>query len=203
MLGIPPALSSCRICSRPSAVTPDPLSLAPWNSNCPSPWALHSNLDPESALRESGKDVHLPLNILDIPCLARVKRGLGILLLPSLWPQPVSPQAPRARLVFNDFLSCFRFPPSPLSPCLSFGPARGGRCRSSDTPAKEATDYCPGSLSRCLMPVLSDRPGEAMLGRGKPRVLTLPWNLYYIERQQLSSRGPFGNVQSVCRWRFT
>ena len=93
--------------------------------------------------------------------------------------------------------------PSPLSPCLSFGPARGGRCRSSDTPAKEATDYCPGSLSRCLMPVLSDRPGEAMLGRGKPRVLTLPWNLYYIEKQQLSSRGPFGNVQSVCRWRFT
>jgi len=126
------------------------------------------------------------------------------------------PPAPRARLVFNDFLSCFRFPPIPLSPRLSFGPARGGRCRSSDTPAKEATGYCPGSLSRCLVAVLSGRPGKAMLGKGKPRVLILPWSLYYIGMhililpwslyyigmQQLSSRGAFGKVQSMCCSRF-
>lgn len=110
------------------------------------------------------------------------------------------PLAPHAQVVFNDFLSCFHLPPSPLSPLLSFGPAQGGRYHSSDTPAKEATDYCPGSLSCCLVPGLSDRKVGVMLGKGKPHVLTLPWNLYYTEMQQLSPKGVFGKVcPGKCR----
>lgn len=58
------------------------------------------------------------------------------------------------------------------------------------------------------MPGLSDRKVGVMLGKGEPHVLTLPWNLYYIEMQQLSPRGAFWEglsweVQSVCYPRFT
>ena len=65
---------------------------------------------------------------------------------------------------------------------------------------KKPLTTAPGSLSHCLMPGLSDCKVGVMLGKGEPHVLTLPWNLYYIEMQQLSPRGAFGKVcPGKCR----
>lgn len=135
-------------------------------------------------------NVHL-LEHLGHPCLARVKGGLESCFA-FHWPQPVSPQALRARLVFNDFLSCFVSSISSFS-LASFGPARGVALviLLLKKPLITARGACRGISCQCSV---TDQ--GSVLGRGNPACLTLPWNLYYIERQQLSSGG-FGSVQCV------